>query len=221
MDEKTSLRFTQKNLTKTFLQKEHTHFTQPMNNKHDWESCYTELAPRLVLYARQLTPSLADAEDVVQAAFVRWWRRFPNADRDHIPLLYAAVRTIALDLHRSNTRRSRRESASTVAQPYLQPGYYDQSAEQQDVAQYLEQALQQLPQEQREVVTLHLWGGLTFAQIADATDTSINTITARYRYALKALQRKLEPHQEELTQPIQAPTLAVMAKPNPTTNSYD
>jgi DNA-directed RNA polymerase specialized sigma24 family protein len=56
-------------------------------------------------------PSQADAEDVVQAAFVRFWKKHPAAEREHYPLLYAAVRTIALDTLRGNDRRIRRENA--------------------------------------------------------------------------------------------------------------
>ncbi|PYI75245.1 MAG: hypothetical protein DMF04_10790 [Verrucomicrobia bacterium] len=41
----------------------------------DWKVCFSELAPGLVLFARQWVKSAADAEDVVQEAFVRFWRR--------------------------------------------------------------------------------------------------------------------------------------------------
>jgi RNA polymerase sigma-70 factor (ECF subfamily) len=185
-----------------------------MNSNREWDQCFAELAPRLVLYARQLTPTAADAEDVVQNAFVRWWRRFPDGDRAHVPLLFAAVRTIALDLRRCNVRRSRRESVSYLAEEAREPGYFDQTAEQKDLAGLVERALEGLPEEQREVVTLHVWGGLTFAQIAEAIGVSINTIAARYRYALKALQRKLEPLREELMEPASRPSLAATAQPD-------
>jgi RNA polymerase sigma-70 factor (ECF subfamily) len=180
----------------------------------NWEKCFAELAPRLVLYARQLTPNATDAEDVVQMAFVRWWRRFPNGDRDHVPLLYAAVRTIALDLRRSSMRRSKRENVSYLAEEAREPGYFELGPEQNDLAKIVEKSLEGLPEEQREAVTLHVWGGLTFAQIAEATGASINTIAARYRYALKALLRKLEPMREELMEPAARMTLAATAKTN-------
>ena len=192
-----------------------------MNSKSDWEQCYAELAPRLVLYARQLTPSLADAEDVVQMAFVRWWRRFPDGDRNHVPLLFAAVRTIALDLRRGTMRRTRREGESYLAEEAREPGYFEATAEDKDLARVVTQSLATLPEEQREVVTMHVWGGLTFAQIAEATDTSINTVAARYRYALKALQRRLEPMRQELMEPVARPTLAVMAKPDRFHNGHE
>ncbi|MCB1228403.1 MAG: RNA polymerase sigma factor [Verrucomicrobiales bacterium] len=182
-------------------------------NEQSWEKCFDELAPRLVLYARQLTPSMADAEDVVQMAFVRWWRRFPQADADHIPLLYAAVRTIALDQRRGERRRTAREQRSPVVEAHRRPGYFDATAEQQDVARVVEASLEGLPTEQREVVTLHVWSGLTFAQIAEALGASINTVAARYRYALKALERKLSPLREELMEPAIEPELPAFATP--------
>ncbi len=185
-----------------------------MSKEQAWEQCFAELSPRLVLYARQLTPSAADAEDVVQTAFVRWWRRFPDGDRDHVPLLFAAVRTIALDLRRGSMRRHRRENESYMAEEARHMGYFDTAAEQKDLARLVETALDKLPEEQREVVTLHLWGGLTFAQIAETVGASINTVAARYRYALKALQRRLEPLREELLEPAARPTLAALARPD-------
>src|SRR5436309_16044996 len=82
----------------------------------DWRSRFSELAPGLLLCARQRVRSRADAEDIVQEAFVRLWRR-NHAITDRA-LLYATVRSIALDLIRRDSRRARREAdaASESAQ---------------------------------------------------------------------------------------------------------
>src|SRR2546422_8794618 len=45
-----------------------------------WKVCFAQLAPGLLLFARQWTRSPADAEDVVQEAFVRFWRRNHKID---------------------------------------------------------------------------------------------------------------------------------------------
>ncbi|MGV3533859.1 MAG: sigma factor-like helix-turn-helix DNA-binding protein, partial [Chthoniobacteraceae bacterium] len=50
-----------------------------------------------------------------------------------------------------------------------------------------------LPDEQREVVVLRIWGELTFAQVAETVGVSINTVAARYRYGLEALRKHLHP----------------------------
>lgn len=164
----------------------------------DWKRCYEQLAPRLLLYARQLTPITTDAEDVVQMAFVRWWRRFPNGTDEHVPLLYAAVRTLALDQRRSQSRREKREAASEFAVMSEDAPVFDPAPEQRETARIVAKALHQLPGEQREVVTLKLWAGLTFAEIAEAVDASPNTVASRYRYALAALQRALAPLKEDV-----------------------
>src|SRR5438128_8935347 len=41
----------------------------------DWKICFAELAPGLALFARQFVRSIAEAEDIVQEAFVRLWRQ--------------------------------------------------------------------------------------------------------------------------------------------------
>jgi RNA polymerase sigma factor (sigma-70 family) len=49
-------------------------------------------------------------------------------------------------------------------------------------------AMAQLPYEQREVIMLHLHGGMMFKQIAKSQQVSINTVQSRYRYALDKLR---------------------------------
>ena len=89
----------------------------------NWKTCFSQLAPGLVLFARQWTHSVADAEDVVQEAFVKFWRR--NHDIGNRGLLYATVRSVALDLIRRNSRRARREAnalSDADQSVHMQPG---------------------------------------------------------------------------------------------------
>src|SRR4030095_464062 len=57
----------------------------------NWKSCFSEIGPGLLLFARQWTRSAADAEDIVQEAFVKFWRR--NHQINNRALLYATVRS--------------------------------------------------------------------------------------------------------------------------------
>src|SRR3954467_12997015 len=75
----------------------------------DWRVCFAQLGPGLVLFARQWVRSAADAEDIVQEAFVRFWRKQHSIQNR--ALLFATVRSIALDLLRRDGRRARREAA--------------------------------------------------------------------------------------------------------------
>ena len=63
--------------------------------------------------------------------------------------------------------------------------------EQAELSSSVESALAQLPDEQREVVVLKIWGGLTFAQIAAALGVNQNTAASRYRYAIERLESAL------------------------------
>ena len=168
------------------------------DTNNDWQRCFQELAPKLLLYARQWTASAADAEDVVQMAFVRWWQKNPGGNREHIPLLYAAVRSISLDVRKSDVRRAKRELASDLSMPEGDKPYFDPPVEDRENRQLLERAVLSLPADQREVVTLRIWGELTYAEIAKATGETTNTVASRYRYALTNLHRVLAPHREDL-----------------------
>ena len=57
-----------------------------------------------------------------------------------------------------------------------------------ETALAIEQSLRQLPPDQREVVVLRVWGGMTFREVADALDISPNTAASRYRYGLTRLR---------------------------------
>jgi RNA polymerase sigma factor (sigma-70 family) len=49
-----------------------------------------------------------------------------------------------------------------------------------------------LPQEQREVIVLHIRGGMSFKEIARMQETSINTVQSRYRYGIEKLRSMLD-----------------------------
>jgi len=51
--------------------------------------------------------------------------------------------------------------------------------------------LASIPDDQRHVIVLHVWGELTFAQIAEILDISSNTAASRYRYALAKLREAM------------------------------
>ncbi len=103
-----------------------------------------------------------------------------------VRLLYAAVRSIALDFLRRESRRARRESnAVAETESSVQPKFAIEDESQQALAA----AVDGLPHEQREVLVMKIWNDLTFAEIGSALGISQNTAASRYRYALAALRR--------------------------------
>jgi len=170
-----------------------------------WRVCYREMGAKLLLYARQfLQPEQftlgQEAEDVVQTAFVRFWKLYPNAQSDQYGLLFSAVRTAAMDVLRSSLRRTKREDLYSVEvhdfrdTAAIQAGrdsWFVTASDQQAKADDIQEALQKIPAEQREVIVLKVWGELTFAQIATSLNESPNTVASRYRLGIKALKKEL------------------------------
>jgi RNA polymerase sigma-70 factor (ECF subfamily) len=156
----------------------------------DWKVCFSELAPGLVLFARQFVRQLPDAEDIVQDAFVRFWRKEHSIENR--ALLFATVRSVALDLLRRDARRARREAnAALEVEQSTQPHFDFDDGSQQELAA----AVDRLPIEQREVLVMKIWNELTFAEIGQALGISQNTAASRYRYALVALKKNFVAHE--------------------------
>ena len=152
-----------------------------------WQVWLDRHGAALVLLARQWVSSRADAEDVVQEAFVRFWRSRQRI-AEPAAYLYACVKHCALDAQRGQRRQLRREIAS--ARPEKET-LFAGTLEQQERQAAIEAALLCLPENQTEVLVMKIWGGLSFPQIAAALDISANTAASRYRYALAKLREQL------------------------------
>ncbi len=153
----------------------------------DWQSWFDAHGAALVLLARQIVSSRADAEDVVQEAFVRFWRSRASV-ADPVAYLFACVKHCALDWQRGRRRQTRREEQA--ARPEMESLFIG-SAELGERRATIGDALRELPAEQAEVLVLKIWGELTFPQIAEALDIPPNTAASRYRYAIAKLRESL------------------------------
>ncbi|MFN3168142.1 MAG: RNA polymerase sigma factor [Phycisphaeraceae bacterium] len=155
----------------------------------DWQAWYDRHGPALLLFARQLTRTLAGAEDAMHDGFVRFWKRRGSVE-DPTAYLYRAVRSAALDQRRSDGRREQREMRLLYDGRPTPPEPWHEAARDES-EQQLREAIGKLPEAQRELVVLKVWGGLTFDQIAQATDTPRSTAAARYGAAIDALRQAL------------------------------
>lgn len=147
----------------------------------------------MLAYARQRCHSTEEAEDVVQDALVKLWHY--QEERGHVPpdlpLAYSVLRFLGMDRGRRKGRAEKRDQK--IIQ--FQGGddlWLDTPAEQAEEAAILRAEVNGLPEKLREVLTLKIWGGLTFSQIGESLSLSHNTAASRYRYALEQLQKKLK-----------------------------
>ena len=157
-----------------------------MEQPAGWASWVREHTAKWLLYARQQTRSEADAQDVVQEALAEAWRRTPADRLPAVSLVFATVRRRAVDLARRNDRRTAREVAAHTLTPQL---HFDAAGDHHaEHGQFVQQALGKLNPVFREVVTLKIWGELSFSEIGAALDIPANTASSRYRYGLEELR---------------------------------
>ena len=164
-----------------------------MNNcECDWTEWIERHGRALVAYAKQWAPHHADAEDVVQDAFVKFWCK-KDMVHNITAYLYICVKRSALDWLRSKRKRP----ASPLLGDHTADDQGDSLFVKSGVLEYerqaaIETAVEQLPLKQREVLTMKIWGGLTFQQISEVVNVSPNTVASRYRYALENLEEILD-----------------------------
>ncbi len=168
----------------------HSERMEDAHSDDSWKTWFHLYGPKLLLCARQWTRSSADAEDVVQEAFVRFWKHQRGLPGEPMALLVTSVRRAAFDLARRNTRRTAREERATDESDDRAP-IFDAALDGDERRDAIEVALHRLPPEQREVLVLKIWGELTFEEVAHQLEVPPNTAASRYRYALAALRREL------------------------------
>src|SRR6266516_2593671 len=142
-----------------------------MNVGSEWRDWLGRHGPAMLLLARQWVGSRADAEDVVQEAFLRFWRSPERAEvpvADPVAYLFACVKRAAMDWRRGGQRRGRRENIVALARSEADEGEALLSGplELEERRAAVEAALAQLPEAQREVLVMKVWAGLSFPQIA-------------------------------------------------------
>jgi RNA polymerase sigma-70 factor (ECF subfamily) len=155
------------------------------------ERLYDEHAQALFAFALNLLRQEADTRDVLQELFVKVARhpRLLQGVKDERGFLLRLAHNLAVDLMRRRATRDRNYEQLAADNSALFTATDD--PDEKVFAGRLAEALGELPAEQRAVVHLKLWEGLTFEQIAATLDMPPNTAASRYRYAIDKLRARL------------------------------
>ena len=151
---------------------------------------YEKYIDAMLTLAMGLLNQRAAAEDVVQDVFLSFARSAKDL-RPHGSLrsyLATCVLNRVRDSRRQCLRQARRDAGLCVSAESAGPDRTVILAEQ---AARLNEAVAELPEEQREVVLLRLKANLKFREIAQLQQTSINTVLGRYHYGLDRLRSQL------------------------------
>jgi len=169
-----------------------------MRREPELERLYDEHAQSLYAFLLNFTRDESDTRDLLQEIFVKLARNpeWLNDVRAERAFLIRLAHNAAIDLirRRGTRERTRENFAAEIVSPFAPANDPDEQTFRAELAK----ALAGLPPDQRAVVHLKLWEGLTFEQIADALAIPPNTAASRYRYGLDKLRERLRPLYEEM-----------------------
>lgn len=164
----------------------------------DLERLYDAHAPALYAFLLNLTRDDATTRDLLQDVFSKLARQpdLLRTARNESAFLLRLAHNAAIDTFRRQSTRERNVAAFGAEQA----GLFAVSAD-PDEAEFrreLTAALGELPADQRAIVHLKLWEGLTFDAIAELLGIPLNTAASRYRYGLDKLRDRLRPLYDEI-----------------------
>jgi RNA polymerase sigma factor (sigma-70 family) len=165
---------------------------------------------RLRNFIRRRVPDARDAEDILQEVFYE----LVEANRLLVPIdhvtgwLFRVARNRITDLFRKKRTESVRDAAvadedgevlrleDLLPSPEAGPdAVYTRNL----LLEELELAVDDLPEEQRDVFVAHELEGRSFKEMAAETGVSVNTLLSRKRYAVLHLRERLQRIHDELT----------------------
>ncbi len=164
----------------------------------DLERLYDEHAQAIFAFLLNFTRHEADTRDLLQELFSKLAARPELLDGvlEKRAFLIRLAHNLAIDLIRR--RSTRQKNYEQLAVETTLVFATTPNPDEQALRKALAEALGELPEDQRAVVHLKLWEGMTFEAIAEALDLSPNTAASRYRYGIDKLRDRLRPLYDEL-----------------------
>jgi RNA polymerase sigma-70 factor (ECF subfamily) len=145
--------------------------------------------------AYRMCGTRAQAEDVVQEAFLSMWRsgaRYDHARGSVRTWMLGIVHNRAIDsLRRSVVHDRRRASDEGIEERFEARERTEVEVARLDEAGEIREALQTLPAEQSRVIELAYFGGFTQTEIATMLETPIGTVKGRMRLGLEKMRAQL------------------------------
>jgi RNA polymerase sigma-70 factor, ECF subfamily len=154
-----------------------------VDSEQRFRAAYDEHVRAVAAFALRRAPTAADAEDVVAETFLVAWRRFGEAPDDLRPWLFGVARHVLRHQYRSEARRDALSARLAGALRGLGAGA--------DGGGWLVEALRELPENDRDVLTLTAWEGLSHSEagrVLGCTPAAVAVRLHRARRRLEALR---------------------------------
>lgn len=154
---------------------------------------YERLAPWVLGVAQRILGDADEADEVLSDVFVQVWRRIDQHDTSRGPLtpwVLSIARNRSLDVLRRRGRWQRK-AALVETEPNVEGELDEASVPGWPVHRAVHEALAALPEEQRRVVLLAYFEGLSHSEIAQRTGDPLGTVKTRLRLAQQKLEESL------------------------------
>lgn len=164
-----------------------------------FETLYDQYAPAVMGLAMKMLQDQSAAEEIVQETFWRVWRQagtFSEEQGTFSGWLFGIARNLVIDTWRRG--KVRPQPASSEEETQLMDGQTDPAADVDQSAwaaikhRQVREAMNLLPPEQRHVLELAYFGGMTRQEIAEFTGVPLGTIHTRARLGLQKLRDSLQ-----------------------------
>ncbi|HSM71677.1 MAG TPA: sigma-70 family RNA polymerase sigma factor [Anaerolineales bacterium] len=164
------------------------------------ETLYDRHAPTVLAIALRVLGERAAAEDILQETFWRLWKSagtYQSQRGSFTGWLFRIARNLAIDVYRRrNVRPQTLENLGAEESVFENiPDPDNDVADQAQSGlrnQQVRDALSSLPREQRQVIELAYYYGMTRQEISEATGEALGTIHTRARLGLKKLRVEFE-----------------------------
>ena len=192
-----SREFSDQELVKRFLQGDQQSI-EVLINRHK-NKVYTYIV--LIVKNQQL------AEDIFQDTFIKVIRSLKQGKyKDNGKFVSWVIRiahNLTIDHFRKekqiNTHSNEDYEADIFNSRKLSDGTIEDTLVENQIIQDVRMLIEELPEDQKQVILLRHYGELSFKEIAEQTDVSINTALGRMRYALINLRKLIEQKNLSLT----------------------
>jgi len=155
---------------------------------------YERYCDRVYRVARSVCGDDGRAQEAAQEAFVSIWRARASYDdcRTAAPWVLTVARNRAIDIARRNEPHAVHRAAEDRLADVPAAGVIADRVVADDQARHVISALAELPDAQREVITLAFYGQLTYNEIAAHLNVPLGTVKGRMRLALNRLRKDVK-----------------------------
>lgn len=164
----------------------------PRNRESRFSRIFEECYEHVLAYSIRRTNSKEDAQDVAGHVFELLWQKLDSLapDAELLPWLYAVARRCLANRRRRQLTKDLHQGELRL-RTELNPGSH-LTIETQDEIRHLILAMERLSDQDRELLRLLAWEGLTHAQIGEAFGISENAVSIRIHRARSRLRDHLQ-----------------------------